>query len=82
MAFKISVMGEAGPSILARYLELAIHTGKAIALNACVRFTGACPGLPLAAARGAKSRGLTAVGISSALSFDEHALQLRFTNPY
>lgn len=73
MPLKIGVMGGAGPNIPARYLELAMQAGEAIALNGCVTITGACPGLPLAAARGAKSRGGTVIGISPALSLDEHA---------
>lgn len=39
--------------------------------------TGACPGLPLAAARGAKAAGGTVVGISPGLSLDEHVYKYR-----
>lgn len=73
MALKIGVMGGAQPSIQAEYLETAAHLGRAIADVGCVVITGACPGLPLAAARGAKENGGIVIGISPALSLDEHA---------
>jgi len=73
MALKIGVMGGAQPSIQAKYLETAAHLGRAIADAGCVVITGACPGLPLAAARGAKENGGIVIGISPALSLDEHA---------
>lgn len=75
MPLKIGVMGGAGRNIPSKYLELAMQTGEAIAFNGCVTITGACPGLPLATARGAKRRGGTVIGISPALSLDEHAFK-------
>ncbi len=70
---KVGVMGGAGVDISRAHLRKAEQLGAAIADAGCVVITGACSGLPLAAARGAKSRGGTVVGISPALSLDEHA---------
>lgn len=73
MALKIGVMGGAGNNLRAEHLQAAVELGQAIAGAGCVVVTGACPGLPLAAARGAKHLGGTVIGISPALSLDEHA---------
>lgn len=73
MLLKVGVMGGAGDEIPLAHLRKAERLGEAIADARCVVITGACPGLPLAAARGAKRRGGTVVGISPALSLDEHA---------
>lgn len=73
MPLKIGVMGGAGSNVPQDYLGKAVRLGEAIADSGCVTITGACPGLPLAAARGAKDRGGTVVGISPGLSLDEHA---------
>lgn len=73
MPLKIGVMGGAGGSIPEECLDKARRLGEVVAEAGCVMITGACPGLPLAAARGAKSRGGTVVGVSPGLSLDEHA---------
>ena len=73
MPLKVGVMGGAGSGIPPAYLEKASLLGEAIADAGCVVITGACPGLPLAAAQGAKHHGGTVIGISPALSLDEHA---------
>lgn len=73
MALKVGVMGGAGDDIPDSYLQKATLLGEAIADAGCMVVTGACPGLPLAAARGAKRKGGTVIGISPALSLDEHA---------
>lgn len=73
MCLKVGVMGGAGSDIPVEYLERATQLGQAIADARCVVITGACPGLPLAAAQGAHARGGTVIGISPALSLDEHA---------
>jgi uncharacterized protein (TIGR00725 family) len=73
MPLKVGVMGGAGDTIPEEYLDTARRLGEAVAEAGCVMITGACPGLPLAAARGAKSRGGTVVGVSPGLSLDEHA---------
>ena len=75
MRLKIGVMGGAGDGIPSQYLALATQLGRAIAAKDCALVTGACPGLPLAAAQGAKTVGGTVVGISPALSMDEHAFK-------
>lgn len=72
MALKVGVMGGAGKDIPRRYLEKAQALGRALALRGCVLVTGACPGLPLAAAGGAKREGGLVIGISPGLSLEEH----------
>lgn len=72
LALKIGVMGSADRAIPAEFLHRAELLGEAIASQRCVLITGACPGLPLSAARGAKRRGGLVVGISPGLSLDEH----------
>lgn len=75
MRLKLGVMGGAGDNVPAEYLDRAALLGEAIADSGCIVITGACPGLPLAAARGAKRGGGTVIGISPALSLDEHAFK-------
>lgn len=53
-ALKIGVMGSAGEGVPSEHLRLAEQLGEAVAQANCVLITGGCPGLPLAAARGAK----------------------------
>jgi uncharacterized protein (TIGR00725 family) len=72
MALKIGVMGGATGIISQAHLKKAHDLGRAIAKSGSVVITGACPGLPLAAACGAKQEGGTVVGISPGLSLDEH----------
>ena len=72
MALKVGVMGGSGHDIPAEVLGKAREAGKAIAEASCVLITGACPGIPLAAAEGAKQAGGFVVGISPGLSLDEH----------
>lgn len=79
MRLKFGVMGGAGDQIPAEHLKKAELLGQSIAAAGCIVITGACPGLPLAAARGANERGGTVVGISPALSLDEHAF--RYESP-
>ncbi|WP_182870672.1 YHS domain-containing protein [Stieleria mannarensis] len=73
LPLKFGVMGGAGSSIHDEHLSKAVRLGTSIANAGCITITGACPGLPLAAARGAKQAGGTVIGISPALSLDEHA---------
>lgn len=79
MALKIGVMGGAGQNIESGYLQKAFALGKAIADAGCIMITGACPGLPLHAALGASQNGGMVIGISPALSLDEHAY--RYQSP-
>jgi uncharacterized protein (TIGR00725 family) len=75
LPLKVGVMGGAGDDIPDEYLAKAETLGKAIAAEGCITVTGGCPGLPLAAARGAKAQGGTVIGISPGLSLDEHVYQ-------
>lgn len=68
----IGVMGGASSPVDPQIALLARALGAAIARMGCCLITGACPGLPLAAAEGAKEVGGLVVGISPALSRDEH----------
>jgi uncharacterized protein (TIGR00725 family) len=74
---KIGVMGSASGLIRPAYLELARQLGVAIAQQGCILITGACPGLPLAAAHGAHDTGALVVGISPGLSLYEHRTKYR-----
>ncbi len=51
---------------------LARTLGEEIAKRGLITITGACPGLPHQCALGARARGGLSVGISPALSLDEH----------
>jgi uncharacterized protein (TIGR00725 family) len=75
----IGVMGSAGGAIPEGVRRRAFELGVAIAEAGCVLITGACPGIPYDAARGARSAGGLSVGISPALSRSEHVL--RYESP-
>jgi uncharacterized protein (TIGR00725 family) len=72
MQLKIGVMGDAGGRISRRNRDVAYRVGRAMAEAGCILITGACPGLPYEAARGAKEAGGLVVGISPGLSLWEH----------
>jgi len=76
----VGVMGSAGGNLGQDVLEKAFDMGREIALRGCVLVTGACPGLPHEAVKGAKSANGLVVGISPALNFEEHAIKYR--SPY
>jgi len=69
---KIGVMGSATGNFSKEVKEVSYELGQAIAKNDCITITGACPGLPLEAARGATKGGGLVVGISPGLSEWEH----------
>jgi len=69
---KIGVMGSATGEMTSHSLAAAFELGKAVAEADCHLITGGCPGLPVEAARGAKSLGGLVIGISPGLSVDEH----------
>jgi uncharacterized protein (TIGR00725 family) len=69
---KVGVMGSASGDISPTVSEAAFLLGAAAAEKGLVVVTGAAPGLPWESARGAQSRGGLSVGISPALSLDEH----------
>ena len=77
---RIGVMGAAGGELPAHLAELARELGAAIASQGCCLLTGACPGLPHEAVRGAKAAGGHVVGISPAVSLREHVEV--FGSPY
>ena len=68
----IGVMGSAADNEPTEVLKTAFDVGAAIASKGFILITGACPGLPNAASRGAKHLGGYSVGISPALSLHEH----------
>jgi uncharacterized protein (TIGR00725 family) len=68
----IGVMGSSGGELLPDTRLQAFELGRAIAEAGCTIITGACPGLPYDAARGAQAAGGLSVGISPALSRSEH----------
>ncbi len=82
MALTVGVMGGAGRDIPEAYLAKAEELGEAVGEENCVLVTGACPGLPFAAARGAKRKGATVVGISPGLSLCEHAYKYESPTAY
>jgi uncharacterized protein (TIGR00725 family) len=77
MTLKIGVMGGASGVIPQEYLDRAHLVGGTIAKQGCILLTGACPGLPFAAARGAKEAGGLVIGVSPGLSLDEHVYKYR-----
>lgn len=76
----VGVMGSAGGDLDERVTSMAFEMGRAIASRRCVLVTGACPGLPHEAVKGARSAGGTVIGISPALNFEEHCIKYR--SPY
>ena len=69
----IGVMGTSGGSLSDEMRQRAYRLGRAIAEAHAVLITGACPGLPYEAVRGAKAAAGLVVGISPGLSIDEHS---------
>ncbi len=67
----IGVMGSAY-DLKPEAISLSYALGQAIARHGCTLVNGACPGFPYHAARGAKEAGGLTVGISPALSLDQH----------
>lgn len=65
-------MGSAGGAIADEELEVARRLGRRIAERDCTIVTGACPGLPHAAVLGAHEAGGLSLGVSPALSPEEH----------
>lgn len=72
MKIQIGVMGSAGGAITDEQLQLARRLGRRIAERDCAIVTGACPGLPHAAVTGAHEAGGVSLGVSPALSPEEH----------
>jgi hypothetical protein len=57
MKLKVGVMGSASGKLSKTHRKVAFEMGCAIAENDCITITGACPGLPLEAAKGASKTG-------------------------
>ena len=76
----VGVMGSAGGALSPTALDRSYQLGRAIGRHDCTIVTGACPGLPHEAVLGAKAEGALVVGISPALSLDEHIV--RYRSPY
>lgn len=72
MKIQIGVMGSAGGTITNDELDLARRLGRRIAERGATIVTGACPGLPHAAVLGAHEAGGASLGVSPALSREEH----------
>lgn len=68
----VGVMGSAGGELLPEVCQRVRCLGSVIAERGYVLITGACPGLPHEAVRGAKEAGGVVVGISPALNMEEH----------
>lgn len=77
---RLGVMGSAGSDVDRSALEVCRKLGYAAAKSGCCLLTGACPGLPHAAALGARDAGGHVVGISPASSLKEHVET--FGSPY
>jgi uncharacterized protein (TIGR00725 family) len=78
---KIGVMGSSVGSAhdveLERLTHLASELGHAIAEQGCVLITGATTGFPDIVSRAARQRGGLTVGISPAISAEEHAAKYK-----
>jgi uncharacterized protein (TIGR00725 family) len=68
----IGVMGASGGELPDEVRERCYRLGRAIAEHDAVLITGACPGLPYDAVRGAKAAAGLVIGISPGLSIEEH----------
>ncbi len=71
----VGVMGSSGGSISPEVSQKVYELGKQIGHRRYVLITGACPGLPHEAVKGAKSEGGVVVGVSPALNFEEHIVK-------
>jgi uncharacterized protein (TIGR00725 family) len=73
----VGVMGSSGGEIPLEISQRVYEMGREIGQRGYVLITGACPGLPHAAAKGAKSVGGIVIGISPALNFEEHVIKFK-----
>lgn len=72
MRLTVGVMGSASHKQDAKVAKMVFSLGQAIATRGFILITGACPGLPYECAKGARSSGGLSIGVSPALSLDEH----------
>ncbi len=68
----IAAIGSAEKAFTAKESAAARQVGAEVARQGCMLLTGACLGLPLEAARGARAEGGTVVGVSPADGASEH----------
>lgn len=68
----VGVMGSAGGDLPDEILRPVRCLGAAIAKRGYVLMTGACPGIPHEAVKGANEEGGIVVGVSPALNLEEH----------
>lgn len=68
----VGVMGSAGGKLEDKACQLVRQLGRAIARRGYILITGACPGIPHEAVKGANEEGGTVVGVSPALNLEEH----------
>lgn len=68
----LGVMGSAGGWIAPEVMRRAYQLGEEIGKRGYVLITGACPGIPHEAVKGAKAAGGIVVGISPGLNFKQH----------
>lgn len=68
----VGVMGSAADESDEDVERRSVDLGEAIANQGLILITGACPGLPYVCAQETRARGGMSVGISPALSLDEH----------
>lgn len=68
----VGIMGSAGGRLPVDVRRKVRRLGAAIAKRGYVLITGACPGLPHEAVKGAKEAGGIVVGVSPALNLEEH----------
>jgi uncharacterized protein (TIGR00725 family) len=73
----VGVMGSASGHIEPAVASLSRALGRAIARAGCTLITGACPGLPQEAVLGASESNGLVLGISPALSEQEHVMRYR-----
>ena len=71
-AVRFGVMGSAGSDHDPEVVQRCRTLGRSVAQYGCCLLTGACPGLPQAAALGAKDENGHTIVISPAISFKEH----------
>jgi uncharacterized protein (TIGR00725 family) len=71
----VGVMGSAGGTLPDEVRKPVRYLGAEIARRGYVLVTGACPGLPHEAVKGAKAEGGIVVGVSPALDLEEHVIK-------
>lgn len=72
MKIKVGVMGTSEGQLNPEVAKKAYILGEEIAKHGCALLTGGCPGLPYEATKGAKACGGMTIGISPALTLEEH----------